>query len=45
VRHTKAAFSQLVRDPPGNVAPSERNWSSHGGNEVAETSDTTCDFR
>jgi hypothetical protein len=45
VRRAKAALYQWVRDPPGYIAPAGSNWSSHGGNEVAEASDVKDRYR
>ena len=45
VRRAKAAFSQWVRGPPGDIAPAGSNRSSYGGNEIAEAFDVTVHFR
>ena len=45
VRRAKAALYQWVRDLPGYIAPAGSNWSSHGGNEVAEASDVKDRYR
>ena len=38
VRRDKAAFFSGCKSHPATIAPAGSNWSSHGGNEVAEAS-------
>ncbi len=38
VRRGKAAFFSGCKSHPAAIAPAGSNWSSHGGNEVAEAS-------
>jgi len=38
VRRAKALFSSGCESRPATFAPAGSNWSSHGGNEVAEAS-------